>query len=120
VEVNVAVAAAAVVVVCRWVVVIRETFPTRMAVSLLLITRRTPLAWMIYVVLPTRMLQTEHQVSKCLLALHQCSLRGVTVVERWALVAHRAEQERTQGHHRELEHLPIRKRSQPPLQMLSG
>lgn len=72
-----------VVDVCRWVVVMVATFLAVMEISLLPITRRTPLEWTISVVLPTRMLPTVKPVSKCPLVPPRCFRREVTVAERW-------------------------------------
>jgi hypothetical protein len=76
----------AVVDACKWVVVIREISRIN-TINLLLIIRRTPLAWMTFVVWP-RVVQTDTPANKCRLDLPPCFLLEATVGERWALVAH--------------------------------
>lgn len=83
-EANVVVA---VVDVCKWAVVIRETFLTNMLTNLLLITKRTLSVWMIFVVLPTKA-PTAPPVSRCLLVPHLCSPPAATAVARWDQVVH--------------------------------
>jgi len=73
--------------VCQWVVVIHETIRTNTAINPLLTIKRTLLAWMISVVLPTRV-QAGQQVNKCRLVQRRCFHLEVTVVARWAPVAH--------------------------------
>ncbi len=71
---------------CQWVVAIHETIQTNTAsVNNLPTTKRTLLAWMISVVLPTRA-QVAQQANKCHLVQHQCFRPGVTAVARWAQV----------------------------------
>jgi hypothetical protein len=71
---------------CQWAVAIHETIPTNTAaINHLLTTKRTPLGWMISVVLPTRV-QVAQQANKCPLVQRQCFLPEVTAVARWAQV----------------------------------
>jgi len=73
---------------CQWAVVIQETIRINMATtSPRLITKRTPLVWMISAVSPTKV-QTGQQANKCPLAQHLCFRLEVTAVARWVPAVH--------------------------------
>ena len=72
---------------CQWAVETRETTQINTAINHPLITKRTLLAWMIFVDLPTRV-QAEPRVNKCRLDLRQCFRPEATVVVRWVRAVH--------------------------------
>ena len=72
--------------VCKWVGEMEETSPTN-TTNHQLITRRTLLVWMIFVVSPTRM-PAEPPASRCHSVQHQCSHRAATVAARWVPAVH--------------------------------